>query len=86
MIPRVVMIELYKTFHQPIWTVVLTAALFFPIKKILYQLYMKKFFKDNSDVQELNEIIKKKLNNRARFTSMLLSFVFSYLYVQNVFY
>lgn len=80
------MIELYKTFHQPIWTVVLTAALFFPIKKILYQLYMKKFFKDNSDVQELNEIIKKKLNNRARFTSMLLSFVFSYLYVQNVFY
>ncbi|MBL61165.1 MAG: hypothetical protein CMI85_03455 [Candidatus Pelagibacter sp.] len=86
MIPRVVMIELYKTFHQPIWTVVLTAALFFPIKKILFQLYMKKFFKDNSDVQELNEIIKKKLNNRARFTSMLLSFVFSYLYVQNVFY
>ncbi len=80
------MIELYKTFHQPIWTVVLTAALFFPIKKILFQLYMKKFFKDNSDVQELNEIIKKKLNNRARFTSMLLSFVFSYLYVQNVFY
>lgn len=86
MIPRVVMIELYKTFHQPIWTVVLTAALFFPIKKILFQLYMKKFFKDNSDVQELNKIIKKKLNNRARFTSMLLSFVFSYLYVQNVFY
>lgn len=86
MIPRVVMIELYKTFHQPIWTVVLTAALFFPIKKILFQLYMKKFFKDNLDVQELNEIIKKKLNNRARFTSMLLSFVFSYLYVQNVFY
>ena len=28
---------------------------------------------------------KKKLNNRARLTSVLLSFVFSYLYVQNVF-
>ncbi|MEL0242082.1 MAG: hypothetical protein VW911_02390 [Pelagibacteraceae bacterium] len=86
MIPRVVMIELYKTFHQPIWTLLLTIALFFPIKKILYQLYMRKFFKDNLDKKDLDEDLKTKLNKRARFTSILLSFVFSYLYVQNVFY
>jgi len=47
---------------------------------------MKKFFKDNSDKKDLDEEIKNKLNKRARFTSILLSFVFSYLYVQNVFY
>ena len=86
MIPRVVMIELYKTFNQPIWTLLLTIALFFPIKKILYQLYMRKFFKDNPDKKDLDEDLKTKLNKRARFTSILLSFVFSYLYVQNVFY
>ena len=80
------MLELYKTFHQPVWPVALFAALYFPIKKILYQLYMKKFFKDNPNKNELDELIKTKLNNRARFTSILLSFVFSYLYVQNVFY
>ncbi|MEK9681023.1 MAG: hypothetical protein VW646_07065 [Hydrogenophilales bacterium] len=80
------MIELYKTFHQPIWTLLLTIALFFPIKKILYQLYMRKFFKDNLDKKDLDEDLKTKLNKRARFTSILLSFVFSYLYVQNVFY
>ena len=80
------MLELYKTFHQPIWTLLLFVALYFPIKKILYQLYMKKFFKDNPDKKELDEDIKNKLNKRARFTSILLSFVFSYLYVQNVFY
>ena len=80
------MIELYKTFHQPIWTFLLTIALFFPIKKILYQLYMRKFFKDNLDKKDLDEDLKTKLNKRARFTSILLSFVFSYLYVQNVFY
>ena len=80
------MLELYKTFHQPIWTLLLFVALYFPIKKILYQLYMKKFFKDNPDKKELDEEIKNKLNKRARFTSILLSFVFSYLYVQNVFY
>ena len=80
------MLELYKTFHQPVWTIALFSALYFPIKKILYQLYMKKFFKDNPNKNELDELIKTKLNNRARFTSILLSFVFSYLYVQNVFY
>ena len=80
------MLELYKTFHQPIWTLLLFVALYFPIKKILYQLYMKKFFKDNPDKKELDEEIKNKLNKRAKFTSILLSFVFSYLYVQNVFY
>ena len=34
----------------------------------------------------LDEETKRKLNKRANFTSILLSFVFSYLYVQNVFY
>ena len=80
------MLELYKTFHQPIWTIGLFIALYFPIKKILYQLYMKKFFKDNPDKTDLDDEIKKKINKRARFTSILLSLVFSYLYVQNVFY
>tara|TARA_B100000925_G_scaffold204055_1_gene154962 strand:- start:294 stop:536 length:243 start_codon:yes stop_codon:yes gene_type:complete len=80
------MLELYKTFHQPIWTLALFIALYFPIKKILYQLYMKKFFKDNPEKTDLDDEIKKKINKRARFTSILLSLVFSYLYVQNVFY
>jgi len=47
---------------------------------------MKKFFKDNPDKKDLDEEINNKLNKRARLTSILLSFVFSYLYVQNVFY
>ena len=47
---------------------------------------MKKFFKDNADKKDLDEETKRKLNKRANFTSILLSFVFSYLYVQNVFY
>ncbi len=82
----VVMLELYKTFHQSIWTLLLALALYFPIKKILYQLYMRKYFKDNPEQKELDDDLKNKLNKRARFTSLLLSFVFSYLYVQNVFY
>ena len=79
------MLELYKTFHQPIWTIALFIALYFPIKKILYQLYMKKFFKDHPEKTELDSESDLRLNKRARLTSVLLSLVFSYLYVQNVF-
>ena len=46
---------------------------------------MKKYFKDNTDKNDLDNEIETKLNKRAKFTSILLSFVFSYLYVQNVF-
>jgi hypothetical protein len=79
------MLEFYKTFHQPLWTVLLMLALYFPIKKILYQLYMRKFFKDHPEKKELNQEEDLRLSKRARLTSVLLSLVFSYLYVQNVF-
>ena len=52
------MLELYKTFHQPIWTLHYLLHCIFQLKKILYQLYMKKFFKDNPDKKELDEEIK----------------------------
>ena len=74
--------DIYITFHDPFWTVTLFAALYFPLKKILHNLYLRKHFKEKG---EPDEIVKKKLINRARLTSILLSFVFSYLYVQNVF-
>ena len=74
--------DIYLTFHDPFWTVILFIALYFPLKKILHNLYLRKHFKENG---EPDEIVKKKLINRARLTSVLLSFVFSYLYVQNVF-
>ena len=74
--------DIYITFHDPIWTVALFVALYFPLKKILLNLYLRKHFKEKG---EPDEEVKKKLNNRARLTSVLLSFVFSYLYVQNVF-
>lgn len=79
------MLEFYKTFHQPFWTVLLMLALYFPTKKILYQLYMRKFFKDHPEKTELNQEEDLRLSKRARLTSVLLSLVFSYLYVQNVF-
>ncbi|MEK9638634.1 MAG: hypothetical protein VW126_03205 [Pelagibacteraceae bacterium] len=46
---------------------------------------MRKFFKDHPEKTELNQEEDLRLSKRARLTSVLLSLVFSYLYVQNVF-
>ena len=52
--------DIYITFHDPIWTVALFIALYFPLKKILLNLYLRKHFKEKG---EPDEVVKKKLNN-----------------------
>ena len=72
----------YITFHDPIWVAVLSAALFFPVRKLIWVLYVRKKQKTQREVTE-NE--KRNLKKRANFTSVLLCIVFSYLYVIQVF-
>ena len=72
----------YIAFHDPIWVVVLSTALFFPVRKLIWVLYVRKKQKAQKIVSdEEKEILKK----RATFTSILLCIVFSYLYVSQVF-
>ena len=72
----------YIAFHDPIWVVVLTAALFFPVRQMIWVLYVRKKQKSQGTVSEEE---KKKLKKRSTFTSVLLCIVFSYLYVSQVF-
>ena len=72
----------YIAFHDPIWVVVLSAALFFPIRQLIWVLYVRKKQKSQKIVSDDE---KKNLNKRATFTSILLCVVFSYLYVIQVF-
>ena len=74
--------SLYIAFHDPIWVVLLTAALFFPVRQLIWVLYVRKKQKSQRDVSEEE---KKSLKKRATFTSILLCIVFSYLYVTQVF-
>ena len=75
-------IAFYIAFHDPIWVAVLSTALFFPVRKLIWVLYVRKKQKTQREVTE-NE--KKNLKKRANFTSVLLCIVFSYLYVIQVF-
>ena len=72
----------YIAFHDPIWVLVLTTALFFPVRQMIWVLYVRKKQKAQKLVSDEE---KKILKKRATFTSILLCVVFSYLYVGQVF-
>ena len=72
----------YIAFHDPIWVIVLSVALFFPVRQMIWVLYVRKKQKSQKIVSDDE---KKALKKRATFTSVLLCIVFSYLYVTQVF-
>jgi len=72
----------YVAFHNPIWVMLLSIALFFPVRKLIWVLYVRKKQKTQQSVSEEEKIILKK---RATLTSVLLCIVFSYFYVNQVF-
>jgi len=72
----------YVAFHNPIWVTLLSIALFFPVRKLIWVLYVRKKQKTQNTVSDDEKIALKK---RAAFTSVFLCIVFSYLYVSQVF-
>ena len=72
----------YILFHDPIWVVLLSITLFFPVRQLIWVLYVRRKQKTQQTVSEEE---KKILKKRATFTSMLLCVVFSYIYVNQVF-
>jgi len=74
--------SLYIAFHDPIWVVLLSTALFFPVRQLIWVLYVRKKQKSQQIVSDEE---KKTLKRRAAFTSILLCIVFSYVYVTQVF-
>ena len=74
--------SLYIAFHDPLWIVLLSIVLFFPVRQLIWVLYVRKKQKSQQTVSEEERKILKK---RANFTSILLCIVFSYIYVNQVF-
>ena len=72
----------YVAFHNPIWVTLLSVALFFPVRQLIWVLYVRKKQKMQKEVSDEE---KKNLKKRATLTSVLLCIVFSYLYVTQVF-
>ena len=74
--------DFYILLHDPIWTVLLSAVLFLPIRQLIWVLYVRKQQKIKKDVSDEE---KKGLKKRANVPATLLCIVFSYIYVKQVF-
>tara|TARA_B100000029_G_scaffold367643_1_gene361126 strand:- start:1326 stop:1565 length:240 start_codon:yes stop_codon:yes gene_type:complete len=72
----------YILFHDPIWVVLLSIALFFPVRQLIWVLYVRRKQKEQKEVSDEE---KKSLKKRATLTAILLCIVFSYIYVKQVF-
>jgi len=72
----------YMTFHAPLWIILLSIALFFPVRKLIWVLYVRKNQTAHHSDSEEEKISLKK---RATITAILLCIVFSYIYVKQVF-
>ena len=72
----------YITFHDPLWIMLLSTTLFFPVRKLIWVLYVRKKQKTQQSVSEEE---KSGLKKRATYTAILLCVVFSYVYVKQVF-
>ena len=76
------LVTYYIMFHDPLWIILLSTALFFPVRKLIWVLYVRKKQKTQNTVSDDE---KKVLKKRATLTSVLLCIVFSYIYVKQVF-
>ena len=76
------LVAYYITLHDPLWIILLSTVLFFPVRKLIWVLYVRKKQKTQQSVSEEEKIGLKK---RATFTAILLCIVFSYIYVKQVF-
>ena len=55
----------YIAFHDPIWVILLTTVLFFPVRQMIWVLYVRKKQKTQKDVSDDE---KKTLKKRATYT------------------
>jgi len=76
------LVAYYITFHDPLWIILLSTVLFFPVRKLIWVLYVRKKQKTQQSVSEEEKISLKK---RATITAILICIVFSYIYVKQVF-
>ena len=72
----------YITFHDPLWIILLSTALFFPVRKLIWVLYVRKKQKTQQSVSEEE---KSSLKKRETLTAVILCVVFRYVYVKQVY-
>jgi p-aminobenzoyl-glutamate transporter AbgT len=76
------MAEFFTAEYQWMWALILTLALFFPVRSLIWGLAVRRAIKKQGDIEDEQRMGLKK---RAGMTSILLCFVFSYFYTLTLF-
>ncbi len=71
------MAELFTERYLLLWAVALALALFFPVRRLIWVLMVRRAMRKT----QLDEAEQLRLKKRAGFTAALLVFVFAYLYM-----
>ncbi len=70
------MAELFTEKYALLWTAVLFAALFFPVRSVIWVISVRRAERDGSQDEER----RRNLKRRAGVTAAMLCFVFAYFY------
>jgi len=75
--------QLFSPQYQWLWTLVLGAALFYPVRQLIWALSVRR--EERKVGKPTDAERRKALKRRAAFTSFLLCFIFSVAYVHVTF-
>lgn len=76
------MAQFFTAEYMLLWALSLAAALFLPVRRLIWVLFVRRAENDGERTSEEGRIALKK---RAGVTALLLCFVFSYFYVAHLF-
>jgi hypothetical protein len=74
------MAELFTAEYALVWVLAMAAALFFPVRSLIWTLMVRRAM----GKAEIDAAEKQRLRQRAGVTATLLTFVFSYFFVNVV--
>jgi type VI protein secretion system component VasK len=72
---------LFTEAFMPLWALVLALALFFPVRQLIWVIYVRRAARK----AEVDAAERARLKRRAGVTSALLSLVFAFLYTSYIF-
>lgn len=72
---------LFTKDYMMLWMVVLALALLYPVRQLIWVLYVRRAARDG----EPDEAERRRLKTRAGFTAALLCFVFAFFYTTYLF-
>ncbi len=72
---------LFTQDFMPLWAFALALALFFPVRQLIWVIYVRRATRQG----EVDEEQRARLKRRAGITSALLCFVFAFVYTMHLF-